>query len=212
MLKELFSNCAWNIVYQEIGNGVNYAFVEDGDKLTIYFEGSRQKIDWWRNFLFTQKVYKMFRVHRGFYEAYSEVRDVLINKVMEYSLTNKRFRWQEIVVVGYSHGGGICQIAFEDIAYHRSDIINNIKGYAFESPRCLKVPRKYRDSWNGLLVIRTNQDLVCRLPPRIFGYRHQGKMLKIKGDTSLVENKWLPKCIKSHYPQVVYQALKEYEK
>lgn len=46
------------------------------------------------------------------------------------------------------------------------------------------------------------------MPPHLFGYCEVGKMLQVYGDTALVENK-LPKCVKSHYPQVVEDALKK---
>ena len=39
-LSELFYNCAYTIQYQQAGDSVNYAFVEEGDTLYIYFEGS----------------------------------------------------------------------------------------------------------------------------------------------------------------------------
>lgn len=200
MLKELFENCAWNIEYQTAGNDVNYAFVEENEKLYIYFQGSSSTTDWIRNFLFAKKVYKMFRVHRGFYEAYSEVRSIILDKC--YSKQYKR-----IIIVGYSHGGALTQIAFEDVKYHFPNI--EVIGYAFESPRCLKVAKKYRYLWNGLFVIRNGGDLITHLPPVIFGYQHQGKMIKVKGDVKLVENK-LPCCIKYHYPQCVYDGLAKF--
>lgn len=196
-MKDLFYNCAYKVKYKTIGNDVNYAFVETKGVLYIYFQGSSSLTDWVRNFLFTENPYKMFKVHKGFYEAYKEVRNVLLDKA--YSK-----EYKEIIIVGYSHGGALCQIAFEDLKYHFPNII--IKGYAFESPRCLKVPKKYRHLWNGLYVIRNNNDLITHLPPMFLGYNHQGEMIKINGDTSLVKNH-LPKCIKSHYAECVLDGL-----
>ena len=59
-LSNLFHNCAYDIEYQEIGDDVNYAFVEDikTHTLYIYFEGSNSITDWVRNFLFPAKPYK----------------------------------------------------------------------------------------------------------------------------------------------------------
>ena len=210
MLKELFENCAYNIEYKQIGDSVNYAFVEEGKTLYVYFQGSNSTTDWIRNFLFTERVYKMFRVHKGFYTAYSEARSLLLNKIYERD-EKANFKWLKIIIVGYSHGGALCQLFLEDCVFHRPDIKSSILGYAFETPRCLKVPAKYRHLWENLTIIRNGCDLITHLPPAIFGYNHLGTMVKIKGDTSLVENH-LPKCIKSHYPQCVLQGIKEYEK
>lgn len=208
-MKELFKNCAYDIDYKQIGDSVNYAFVEQGKTLYVYFQGSNSITDWVRNFLFTEKVYKMFRVHKGFFSAYSEARNMLLDKIYERD-ENGDYKWLQIIIVGYSHGGALCQLFLEDCVYHRHDIKDCIKGYAFETPRCLKVPKKYRHLWDNLIVIRNGCDLITHLPPAIFGYHHLGTMVKIKGDTKLVENK-MPKCIKYHYPQCVLDGLDKFE-
>ena len=206
-LSKLFQACAYEIEYQTIGNNVNYAFIENkADKtLFVYFQGSHEKIDWIRNFLFTQKVYKMFRIHKGFYNAYVEARSMLIDKICECDI-NGDYKWLKIVIVGYSHGGALAQIFHEEAIYHRNDIKDDIFTYAFESPRCLKVPKKYKHLWANLTTTRCNTDLITHLPPMLFGYDNLGKMLKIKGDVSLVKNH-VPYCIKSHFPQCVLNGL-----
>ena len=198
-LSKLFQNCAYDIHYQQAGDSVNYAFVEDKNTLYIYFEGSNSITDWVRNFLFTKKVFDEFKVHRGFLAAYLEVRNIILDKA--YSK-----QWKKIIVVGYSHGGALCQLALEDLVYHFPQMQDNIFGYAFESPRCVKAKKKYRSRWKNLTVIRDGNDLVTHCPPKIFGYNDLGTMLKIKGDVKLVQNKCL-KCIKYHYPQVVKDGL-----
>ena len=200
-LSELFHLCAYDIQYQTIGDSVNYAFLEEGKTLFVFFQGSNSITDWVENFLFAKRLYKEFKVHRGFYMAYSQARDMLLDKIYNN-------HYEEVIVVGYSHGGALCQLYLEDLVYHFPEL--KVKGFAFESPRAVKCSKKYKERWKDLLVIRTNQDLVTHCPPKIFGYTDLGTMLKIKGDTNLVENK-LPKCIKSHFPQVVYDALVKYE-
>lgn len=200
-LSKLFSNCAYGIPYEQAGDSVNYAFVEDRDILYIYFQGSNSITDWVRNFLFTKKVFDEFKVHRGFLDAYMEVRNILLDKAYEK-------KYSAIIVVGYSHGGALCQLALEDLVYHFPDMQDSIYGYAFESPRCIKAKKKYRSRWKNLTVIRDGNDLVTHCPPKIFGYNDLGTMLHIKGDTKLVTNK-CPKCIKYHYPQVVLDGLKK---
>lgn len=200
----LFHQCAYVIDYDCVGNSVNYKFVDaDYDEhgvaktLYIYFQGSNSITDWVENFLFTKKVYKEFRVHRGFYYAYSQIRDILLNEVYYNDYT-------KIIVVGYSHGGALCQLALEDLVYHFPKL--DISGVAFETPRCLKVKKKYRDRWKTLITVRDGTDIVTHCPPKIFGYTDLGTMVKVKGDTSKVK-KHIPKCVKYHYPQVVEDGL-----
>lgn len=200
MLKELFNECAYKGGWTTINN-VDFKFIEHEDILEIYFQGSYQWQDWFFNFLFTKKVYKMFKVHRGFYHCYMQVRSTILDKI--YNSDNK---YKKIVLVGYSHGSALCQLALEDILWHFPTM--KIVGYAFESPRCLKVKKEHRHLWNGLIRIVNGNDIVCHLPPRIFGFSDLGNEIKIKGDTSLVD-KCLPKCIKSHYPNVVMNGLEK---
>jgi hypothetical protein len=44
-LSELFHNCAYDITYQKAGKDVDYAFVEKGFTLYIYFQGSESVTD-----------------------------------------------------------------------------------------------------------------------------------------------------------------------
>lgn len=216
-LSELFHLCAYDIEYQQVGDSVNYAFLEESDSLFIFFECSNSVTDWVRNFLFPAKPYHdmdiPYRVHRGFLSAWKEVEDIIIAKICEDD-NDCNYKWKHITIVGYSHGGALCQFAVECAWFWRPDLRESgIEGYAFESPRIyagFKVKKELRERWKNLLVIRTGNDLVTHCPPRIFRFADLGNMLKIKGDASLVHNK-CPKCIKYHYPEVVYDALLKYE-
>lgn len=225
-LSELFYECAFdNVPWQEVGLGVNYAFVEEGTTLYIYFQGSSQKVDWIRNFLFRKVPFKdidvKFRVHKGFLSAWKEVEDIIINKVCEkkeilVSETEARFeyKWRQIIIVGYSHGGALSGICHEVVWYHRPDLRKNkLFGFGFESPRFyagFRVKKALRERWANYTVIRDHNDIVTHCPPVIFGYTHVGKILKIKGDLNLAGVKTL-NCVKAHYPQVVYDGLVKYE-
>lgn len=209
-LVQIFKNCAWNIEYKQAGDSVNYAFIETLDELFIYFQGSNSITDWVRNFLFKKRPYKdmekPYKVHRGFLAAWKEVEDIVINKV-------KDPKWKHITVIGYSHGAALAGFCHECVWYHRPDLRENgLHGFAFEAPRFyggFKVRKDLRERWTTFTVIRTNNDLVTHCPPAIFGFCHVGGMMKIKGDVSLVKKKWIPKCIKSHYPEVVVDALEK---
>lgn len=220
-LSELFHRCAYDVEYQQVGLNVNYAFETKGKTLYIYFQGSSSVVDWVRNFLFGKRPYKdmmiPYRVHRGFLAAWKEVEDIIIEKITETITTKKKnqlpvteYKWKKIVVVGYSHGGTLAGLCHECVWYWRPDLRDTgLVGYGFEASRffasCLR-RKRLRERWNAYFVIRTNNDIVTHCPPCIFGYSHVGSIIKVKGDTSLVQNR-MPKCIKSHYPEVVYDAL-----
>lgn len=215
-LSELFENCAYKIKYEQAGDSVNYAFRSYNDTLYIYFEGSNSISDWVRNFLFPAKPYKdmkiPYRVHRGFLAAWKEVEDIIINKICEDD-ENGNYRWKSIIIVGYSHGGALAAFCHECVWFWRPDIRDNIWGFGFEAPRIYAgwhIKKELKKRWEHFTVIRTNSDIVTHCPPVLFGFRHVGSMLKIKGDTKLLHNK-LPKCIKSHFPEVVLQALRDSE-
>ena len=211
-LSDLFENVAYKVDYKQVGDNVSYAFIENKKEhlLYLYWQGSHEWQDWFFNFLFVKDCYGLFKAHKGFLTAYKEARNIVLDKVYEKD-ENGDYKWLKIIIVGYSHGSALTQLALQDIWYHRQDIKDCILGYAFESPRALKVKKKYRFMWDNMFVIRNNQDLVAHCPPKIFGYTDLGKLIQIHGDTSLVKNK-MPKCIKSHYPQCVLQGLKKYEK
>ena len=118
-LSQLFYNCAYIVDYKQIGDSVNYAFVEDKNESTlyIYFEGSNSITDWVRNFMFPAKPYKdmeiPYRVHRGFLAAWKTVEDLVIAKIKELNHDTNEYIWKHIVVVGYSHGAALAGLCHE---------------------------------------------------------------------------------------------------
>lgn len=219
-LYELFHRCAYDVIYEETGHSANYAFEEKGDKLIIYFQGSNSIWDWVRNFLFKKKPYKdmaiPYKVHRGFLAAWKEVEDIIIAKVTERkSYGEWEYRWKEIVVVGYSHGGALSGLCHECVWFHRPDLRNGmLRGYGFESPRFYggwKVKKALRERWERYTVIRTNEDIVTHCPPWLFAFTHVGKFLKTEADVEVCSNKSVPNCVKSHYPEVVLDGLERLE-
>ena len=230
-LSTLFHRCAYDVDYKTVGDSVNYAFEEDGGILYIYFQGSSQISVWVRNFLFKKKPYKdmeiPYRVHRGFLAAWKEVEDVIIKKITEQVVVGvfdeekqrnkveKRYKYNKIYVIGYSHGGALAAFCHECCWFWRPDLRNGgVLGYGFEAPRIYgawHVKKSLKERWENFTVVRTNCDIVTHCPPRLFRYTHVGKILKIKGNTKLVKEWYIPRCVKSHYPQVVYDALLKYE-
>jgi hypothetical protein len=220
-LSELFYECAFKGGYQQVGDSVNYKFIVKGKSLTIYFQGSNSITDWVRNFLFKKRPYKdmkiPYKVHRGFLAAWKEVEDIIIEKVTRKELDSPEYMYDDIIIVGYSHGGALAQLCHECVWYHRPDLrLFNLRTYAFEAPRMFghyRVSDKLQERWEECVIIRTNNDIVTHCPPRIFKYCHVGTVFTFKGDISKAPDKWyIPKCVKSHYPEVVYDAILNKEK
>ena len=188
-LSQLFQNCAYLIPYQQIGDSVNYAFVEEIETHTlyIYFQGSNSITDWVRNFMFPAKPYKdmevTYRVHRGFLAAWKTVEDLVIRKINEIDNPLLCYKWKHIVIVGYSHGAALAGLCHECVWFHRRDLRRQgLEGYGFESPRFyggFKVKECLKQRWEHFQIIRCNEDLVTHCPPAIFGFRHVGEILKI---------------------------------
>ena len=162
--------------------------------------------------MFKKKPYKdmeiPYKVHGGFLAAWREVKDVIKQKIEEKD-GNGKFKFESITVVGYSHGGALAALCHEFCWFWRNDIKDNLFGFGFEAPRVyggFRVKKELKERWEHFTVIRTNNDLVTHCPPVIFGYCHVGTVLKVTGDVKLVKNK-LPKCVKSHFPATVRDAL-----
>lgn len=224
-LSQLFHMCAYDVSYQKVGDDVNYAFVEEDTTLYIFFQGSNSTIDWIRNFLFGKKPYKdmaiPYYVHRGFLKAWKEVEDIIIEKITEIKnpkapLVLQEYKWKHIVVVGYSHGGALASLCHECCWYYRPDLRENgLLGFGFEAPRIYhsyKIKKELKERWKKFKIIRCNNDLVTHCPPKLIGYCDVGEIIQIHGDVNLAPNKWyIPKCIKSHYHDVVYNGLLKLE-
>jgi hypothetical protein len=156
-----------------------------------------------------------YKVHRGFLAAWKEVEDIVIDKILE-KKDKWEYRWKHITVVGYSHGAALAGLCHECVWYWRPDLRESgLEGYGFEAPRFdggFKVKKAPKERWERFTVVRTNNDPVTHCPPALFRFCHVGDMLKVKGDTGLAPQEWyIPDCVKSHYPQVVYDALLRFE-
>lgn len=219
-LDELFDNCAYKVVYTQVGDSVNYAFVEEGDTLYIYFQGSNSISDWVRNFWFFKRPYKNMKisyyVHGGFLSAWKEVEDIISNKILEkvpLQDGHYGYKFKKIISVGFSHGGALSGLCHEFVWFNRPDIRNNIFGVGFESPRFYRglfVNKKLKERWENYIVIRNHFDIVTFLPPRLFLFTHVGTVHTLN-QTSTVNYK-RPKCIGAHYPDKVLESLREHYK
>lgn len=199
--------------YDVIGKDVNYKFVEEGDVLFIYFQGSRDHSgwDWFRNFFhfpWRNPGYsgcRSYLCHSGYLMAWMEVKDVIINKITE---TDEEgyYKFNQIIIVGYSFGGAMAVLCKECCWYYRHDIDKYTTGYAFESPRVLFglwMPKKLRRRWKNFFIYRNKHDIVTHVPFRFLGFIHPVKPLYIGYNTH--------GPFKDHKSENVLAALKMHE-
>lgn len=213
-LLELFDKCDRTIKYETTPkNEVNYQFEVDGKTLYIFFEPSNGKLDWRHNFQFSKRPYKdmkvPYRVHRGFLKCWKEIEDIIISKVKEIDDSDPSkltYKYDKIIIVGYSHGAAIAMLCHECCWFHREDIRDSIKTIAFDGPRVyggFKVKKKLQERWKNFILIRNDTDIVTHVPPYIFGYTHVGTVVQIG-----YRKKYGP--FKSHYQDKIKESLSEY--
>lgn len=204
MLYELFSECV-HIPYAVAGCCANYAVRRGGDVLYIFFEKSDGASDWKSNLDFPAKAYKRMDktawfAHRGFLAVWKEIEPTLAPHIADASI-------RKIVIVGYSHGAAVAVLCHEYVWYNRPDLRETVEGYGFGCPRVFWgiQTADLRQRWKHFTVIRNIDDLVTHLPPRVFGYSHVGKLLKIGK-----KRKYCP--IDAHKAENIAEELKAYEK
>ncbi len=187
-LSWLFRRCL-NIDYTGLGNSADVAIENIDATMYIYLECSDGREDWHNNLDFPAKAYKRMGVtawyaHRGFLKVWKNIEAYIAPYASDGKLEN-------IVTVGYSHGGALAVLCHEYIWYHRPDLRGSIEGYGFGSPRVIwgNVSDEVAARWEKFTVVRNVDDLVTHLPPRVLGYTHVGKMLEIgqKGTYSRVD-------------------------
>lgn len=212
----LSGNLAVKSKYETVGLDVNYYFEERHNALYIHFEGSNSATDWVRNFLFAKQPYKEmsfpFKVHRGFLGAWKEVKDIIFDKVMTLEKYNT-YKYKKIVVVGYSHGGGLAILAHEFIRFYRPDLKEDLITIAYEAPKVIaQHPKEIEDRWFNCYLIKNANDIVTRVPPKLFGYDYVGHLVQIGNKKDIEKYKWWPKCVLAHTPDELCKSLRLYEK
>lgn len=176
ILFELFSACL-SAQYVSVENDASFALETDGRRLYIFFEHSNGAMDWINNLSFNYTKggtgERRFYCHEGFLRVWQSVipyvSDAILNPV-----------FQEIVIVGYSHGAALALLCHEYVMNKRGDIRDGIFGFGFGCPRVIK--GRVSDApalWRNFFVIKNIDDLVTHLPPTLLGYKHVGTLIEI---------------------------------
>jgi hypothetical protein len=187
-------------------NSVDYCVEFIDDTAYIYFQWSNGKVDWKNNFDFPATPYSdmkiKWRCHRGFLRVWKTIKPCI--EQIDFTKAKK------IVVVGYSHGAAIATLCHEYIWFNYPDKRDCLIGYGFGCPRCyfgFKVKKSLKERWKTFYPVRNLNDIVTHVPPRIFGFIHTNKVIKI-GEKGVLNNHDNPTCIAAHYDDNYRLSLK----
>lgn len=183
-----------NVSYVQLEeNAASFAAEREGNILWLFFEKSNGATDWKNNLDFPAKPYRemndLWFAHRGFLRVFKTIEPHIAAQISDKSV-------RRIVISGYSHGAALALLCHEYCVFHRPDIFPGIEGYGFGCPRVVwgKPNRRILSRFRNFTVVRNCKDLVTHLPPKLFGFRHVGKLLHIgKGRKYGL--------IGSHYPE-----------
>ena len=170
------------------------------NNITIIFRGTDSSINWTNNFLFCRKNIPYgnkdtkIRVHSGFLKEYKSVRDKIHTRIPGETC--------KITVTGHSLGAALAVLCAVDLQYNFKNA--DIEVYLFGCPRVgnKAFVRSYNKRVFKTLRVTNGNDIVTKLPPKIFGYRHAGinihtGLLSVPGIISFNE----------HRPESYYKSL-----
>lgn len=205
-LWELFDTLKNKNNWNDTGDNVNWSItsVKEENKIKIFlmFQDSNGFKDWINNLryfasIYTKKPYKNQKsknlvLHSGFLHAYKSsndfIMDCLLYKIECERLNNKNSEI-EIIITGWSHGGGLSQLAAEDLNFRTRKDINDVnsgikpKVIVFGSPKVLvfnSTAEYVRSCCSEIIEVSQFNDLITILPP-FLRYKHISKNLKRVG-------------------------------
>ncbi len=173
-----YRDTGWSLEYFGSDETNTLAFASRfTSKLVVTFRGSQipgNRTDLRHNFRFLPRrvpfehTPEAVRAHRGFLEKYLSIRKDL------HAIVERSGR-PEIVLNGHSAGGALAALAYFDLK--RSYPNRRVSAVTFGMPRVFnrrgaEIINRRRDR---LIRIVNGDDLVPRVPFRVFGYRHVGR-------------------------------------
>ena len=164
------------------------------NNVIVTFEGADSKRDLLviMKFLKTKEVVGdiEFNAHAGFLKSYKSLHTEIVHTL------NKIGKITHLHLTGHSMGGSLCDIAF----LYLHDKYKNISIHTFAAARVTNSnAAKYIEA-NAAEYKRfvIKGDLVSKLPPRIFGYRHTSEEIKLDRITSKIISTHFYLAINNH--------------
>lgn len=180
-------------------NSAQGAVVSHRDFVCFAFRGTDQISDWLDNVNISRERTLFGEFHRGFWRSTQDVLPDMIRKWEELRSERRRAAQEkdsdELVVpqpplflTGHSLGGAMTTIA---AAYLANEDKPFLGAYTFGQPRSMTLDTsRLFNSWTTGRVHRfhNNNDLVPRVPGRLMGYSHVGKLVYITAKKTLHNN------------------------
>ena len=183
---------------------VHYILRRDGDTLWIIFRGTDSLLDWKANLSFWKKripydnTASKIRTHGGFLRLYKTpgVRDRILS-----ALTSDLRR---VKITGHSLGAALAVLCAVDVQYNRPE--TDLEVVLFGCPRVGNgaFARSYNKRVDKTVRVECGNDIVTKVPPALFGFRHVGAKLHIGSPRIFGTMR-----ASDHYPHRYYEGLLE---
>ncbi len=158
---------------------VDYFLHYEDDTIYAIFEPTTDKKDWKSDFTFFPKRFDIFpgskiKVHSGIAKQYLGMRSEFLDMIYR---NNKKCT--KIYLSGFSLGGGLTQLACEDVTYHFPD--KEILAISYEGPRVFTPHKMVKKlcTKDRLTLVKTFWDPVVHVPFVIMGFVDYGKKIWI---------------------------------
>lgn len=173
-----------------------------GKSATVTFRGTDNAVDRYKNLMFCKKcnpyenVNPKICVHSGFLSAYkSENVRSRIHSVLREGV-------ERVTLTGHSLGAAMAVICALDLQYNFPG--KDYEVYLFGCPRVGN--GAFKKSYDKRLIktvrVENGNDIVCKVPPVIFGYRHVGSRLHIGKSKNPLAFSFL-----EHYPHDYFEKM-----
>lgn len=176
--------------WDTIGTDTQYKVLDYPDEVIIIFCPSNSKADWKINFSFPKKPYKRmatpFYVHGGFLKEWKGIHD----HFLKFARTCNK----PITITGWSYGGAMATLCYEDIWFNQVFKRGLMRLITFGSPRVIGAYnfKRISNRWMGAKLYVNGSDIVTTVPPFFFGFRHVAKTKHI-GDKKTLFGYFKPK-------------------
>ena len=149
------------------------------DVLSITFRGTDSLKDWKADFSFWKKTIaygnhqSRIRVHHGFYGLYTQlgVRDRIMSEIVP--------GVNRVLIAGHSLGAALAVLCAVDVQYNEPEL--DIETILFGCPRVgnKAFALSYNKRVDKTVRIENGCDIITKVPPAIFGFRHVGAKLHV---------------------------------